>query len=272
MLFVPGDRPDRYAKALGSGSDSVCVDLEDAVGPAAKEAARRAALEYLGGRAPGGTEVILRINSPRTEEGLRDLLGLRESEAAPDALLIPKVETAAEVGWIEGLLPSRLAAVDLIVMIETARGLAAVEEIGRASGRIAALLLGGVDLSAELGCTREWDSLLYARSRIVHAAAMCGADAMDVPVLDVADHAGLLDEARAVARLGFTGKAAIHPTQVEAIQSAFSPSPEEVERARAVVEAYERSSGGVLLLDGRLIERPVVRAALRTLAAARHPH
>lgn len=142
------------------------------------------------------------------------------------------------------------------------------EEIGRTSARIATLFLGGVDLASELGCAPEWDSLLYARSRIVHAAARVGADAIDVPFLDVSDSAGLSREAQAAARLGFTGKSAIHLAQVEAIRAAFSPSAEGVRRAFTIVDAYERNEGGVLLLEGVLVERPVVRAALRTVAIA----
>jgi len=266
ILFVPGDRPDRYGKALDSGADSVCIDLEDAVGPNCKESARQGALAYLYDRPPEGAEVVLRINSPRSEEGLRDLLALRAVSGAPDGLMIPKVESAAEVRWVEGLLTASFSGVGMIPMIETPTGLSAIEEIAQGSQRIVGLVLGGVDLAAELGCTRDWDSLLYARSRLVHAAALAGVDAIDVPFLNVSDAEGLLNEAQAVRDLGFTGKAAIHPSQVAAIQEAFSPSAEEVERARSIVEAFDRNDGGVLLLDGALVERPIVDAALRTLA------
>jgi len=130
------------------------------------------------------------------------------------------------------------------------------------------MFFGAVDLSADLGCVIEWDALLYARSRVVAAAALAGVDAMDTPFLDVSAPEQLGDEARAVRRLGFTGKAAIHPTQVPIIQQAFSPDEKTVAWARRVVEAYEINAGGVLLVDGKLVERPVIASAQRILAAA----
>ena len=156
----------------------------------------------------------------------------------------------------------------LIVQIETASGLAAAEAIATASPNVAVLFFGAVDLSAELGCTIEWDALLYARSRVVAAAALVGVDAMDTPFMDVSAADALSDEARAVRRLGFTGKAAIHPTQVPIIQGAFSPDPDAVAWAKRMVEAYEANKGGVLLVDGKLIERPVIASAQRVLAIA----
>ncbi|MEX2572227.1 MAG: CoA ester lyase [Gemmatimonadota bacterium] len=269
ILFVPADRPDRYPKALASRADSICIDLEDAVGPSAKGHARDAVLSYLRERTDTPAEVVLRINSPRTEDGLRDVLALREADGgAPDALIIPKVDSAAEVGWVLELLPPWCSAVRLIVMIETARGLARVEKIATASDRIDALLLGAVDLSAELGSTRGWDSLLYARSRVVHAAALAEIDAIDVPRIDVGDDDAERAESVAVARLGFAGKAAIHPRQIPLINEAFTPTTEEVAQARRIVEAYEQHGGAMVLLDGSLVERPVVRSAQRTLAIA----
>jgi citrate lyase beta subunit len=160
----------------------------------------------------------------------------------------------------------------LIVQIETARGLAAAETIATASPNVAVLFFGAVDLSAELGCAIEWDALLYARSRVVAAAALVGVDAMDTPFMDVSDPDQLGEEAQAVQRLGFTGKAAIHPTQVPVIQGAFSPDAAAVAWARRMVEAYEANLGGVLLVDGKLIERPVIASAQRILAIADAVH
>jgi citrate lyase beta subunit len=154
------------------------------------------------------------------------------------------------------------------VQIETARGLAAVEAIATASPNVAVLFIGAVDLSAELGCVIEWDALLYARSRVVAAAALAGVDAMDTPCMDVSATAQLGDETRAVRRLGFVGKAAIHPTQVPVIQAAFSPDADEVAWALRIIKAYEANAGGVLLVDGKLIERPVIASARRMLAVA----
>jgi len=186
----------------------------------------------------------------------------------PDALMIPKVSGPDTIRALEARLAPALEGLPLVVQIETARGLAAAEAIATASPNVAVLFFGAVDLSAELGCAIEWDALLYARSRVVAAAALAGVAAMDTPFMDVAATEQLGDEARAVRRLGFTGKAAIHPTQVSVIQAAFSPDADELAWARRVVEAYEANKGGVLLVDGKLVERPVIASAQRILATA----
>ncbi len=268
ILFVPANRPERYPKAQASGADSVCVDLEDAVGPEFKDEARLEVAHLLVDRSEGPAELIVRINSARTETGFRDLLTVLEAPFAPDAVMLPKVAEPAEVAWIGELLGSRHPSIELLPMIETARGLEAAAEIARASPRVVGLILGGVDLSAELGSTREWGPMLYARSRVVHAAALAQVGAIDLPYLDVPDIAGLERETRLAKALGLTGRTAIHPTQVEPIQRIFAPSPEEIDRARQIIEAYEANRGGVLLLDGKLVERPVLLAAQRTLATA----
>jgi (S)-citramalyl-CoA lyase len=272
LLFFPANRPDQLEKAIRTGADAVCIDLEDAVAPDRKEEARSAACDLLRRGQESATEIVLRINSPRLEVGLRDILALLDAQVAPETLMIPKVESPEEVRWVEELLAAHVPGVKLIPMVETSRGLERAGPIAAASTRVTAVMFGGVDLSADLGCAMEWDSLLYARSRVVHAAKQAGVDVFDMPLLDVADTEGLAAEARAAARLGFTGKAAIHPGQVLLIQDAFSPSDDEIRRAREVMGAYKRNPGGVLLVDGKLVERPVVRAAQRTLALAAAMH
>lgn len=267
MLFFPGTRPDRYAKALATGADRVCMDLEDAVAADVKEPARANAVAALTG---GGdaSRLIVRINHPSTPDGDADLTALARTLAggatAPAAVMVPKVGAVDDLVVVRARLGSDVA---LVAMIETARGLAAVEEIATAGG-VCALLFGGVDLSGELGSTTGWDALLYARSRVVHAAALAHVGAIDFPWLDAADASGLLEEATRVRALGFRGKAAIHPSQVAPIQSVFWPTTLEVERARRVVDAAEASADGVFLLDGVMIDRPVVAAARRVIAVA----
>lgn len=268
MLFLPADRASRYAKALGSGADVVCLDLEDGVSFGNKGLARAAALDLLEQREPTRAEIVLRINDPKIPLGAQDLAALIESQARPDGLMLPKTTGAAEVRQVETMLAPRLSGLPLVLMIETARAVSAADEIAAASSNVALLFFGAVDLSAELGCAIEWDALLFARSRVIVAAAMAGVDAMDTPFLDVPNLETLADEARAVRRLGFTGKAAIHPTQVAVIQQAFSPDEAEIAWARRIVSAYENQQGGVLLVDGKLVERPVIAAARRTLAIA----
>ena len=268
ILFVPAVRPDRFPKALATGADVVCIDLEDGVAFGAKNEARDAALALLVDRAPSRAEVVLRINDPKTDLGQTDLQALRDVGARPDALMLPKVEGPDEVREVESALAPLSPTLPLIVQTETAEGVAAAKEIAIASPSVSALFFGAIDLSADVGCAVEWEALLYARSRVVLAAALAGVIAIDSPFMDVSAVDSLAAESRRVRRLGFSGKAAIHPSQVSVIQEAFSPDADEVAWARKVVDAYEKNQGGVLLVDGRLVERPVVRAAQRTLLVA----
>ncbi|MDE2982347.1 MAG: CoA ester lyase [Gemmatimonadota bacterium] len=273
LLFVPGDRPDRCDKAMVAGADAVCVDLEDAVGPAAKAGARDSVAAFLAkwagpaatgadpgqGRAP---PVIVRVNDPDSEEGQRDAAALTGAPR-PDGFMIPKVTDAREIRSAQQLLGDNIP---LLPIIETAAGLENAVHIGAASPAVAALMFGGFDLSAELGAEPKWEPLLYARSRVVHAAAMSGLDTIDMPSRDFRDLTRLRDEAEKAGRLGFTGKVAIHPAQIPVIHDVFTPSPEEVEQARRIVEADRAAGGGAVSLDGRMVDRPVVEAARRVLA------
>lgn len=268
LLFVPAVRPDRFPKALATGADAVCVDLEDGVAPDAKETARGQALALLAGRGPSAAEVSLRINDAKTALGRTDLDELVKSGARPDALMLPKVAGADEIRAVDTALARGGGALPLIVQIETAAGLLAASEIAAASPNVSAVFFGAIDLSADLGCAVEWEALLYARSRVVLAAGAAGVSALDSPFMDVPSLDALAVETRRVRRVGFTGKAAIHPTQVAVIQEAFAPTAAEAAWARKIVAAYERQQGGVLLVDGQLIERPVVRSARRTLRIA----
>ncbi len=268
LLFVPGLRPDRFEKALGAGADIVCVDIEDAVALPRKEEARGLALPLFATDPGGEVERMLRVNPLSTEEGLRDILALRACAAPPPALMLAKVGSAAEIALYDSLLDGGCAGIRYHVIIESTDGLANVQEIARASGRVDSLLFGAVDMSADLRAAQSWEALLYARSAVVHAAARNGLDLLDVPWLNLADADGLAREARAAAALGFTGKAAIHPDQIPAINDVFSPSPAAVERARRIVAAFRENTTGLLVVDGELIERPVLRTMHRTLAIA----
>jgi (S)-citramalyl-CoA lyase len=268
LLFVPGLRPDRYPKALDTPADCVCVDLEDAVAQARKDEARELSLPLFGDAARPRAERVLRVNGLRTVDGLRDILAVIELADRPQALMLPKIKHAEEIRWLDDLLTSRSVDIKLQVIIETADGLHNALDIAAASERVVALLFGAVDLSAELRCSQTWESLLYARSRVVHAAARAGIDAIDVPFLDLNASDALELEARRSQQLGFTGKAAIHPAQLEVIHQVFSPGPEEVERARRILATFSESTDGLVVVDGQLIEKPVVRAMQRIVSLA----
>lgn len=268
VLFVPAVRPDRLPKALATGADAVCLDLEDGVSFEQKDDAREKAIALLAERTPDSTEMMLRINEPGSELGERDLSAMLDAGVRPDSLMVPKVSGPDTLRALERRLRPPLERLPLIVQIETAAGLAAVEAIAMTTPNVAAMFFGAVDLSAELGCSVTWDALLYARSRVIAAAALVGVDAMDTPFMDVSDPKQLASEVAAVQLLGFTGKAAIHPSQVSIIQRGFSPDDEMVAWARRIVEAYETNKGGVLLVEGKLVERPVIASAQRVLAVA----
>lgn len=268
LLFVPGLRPDRYAKALQAGSDIVCVDIEDAVALPRKDEARALTLPLFAEPAPANVEPMVRINPLSTAEGLKDILALLECPAPPPALMLAKVGSAEEVRLYDELLTGSCADIRFHVIIESTDGLANAQEIARASTRIDSLLFGAVDMSADLRAEKTWEALLYARSKVVHAAARAGLDLIDVPYLTLDDPDGLEAEASASARLGFTGKAAIHPSQIPIINRVFSPSPELVTRARRIIAEFATNTTGLLVVDGELIERPVLRTMLRVVAIA----
>ncbi len=270
LLFAPADRPELFAKALATGADMVCIDLEDAVPPSDKAAARATASALLATPwVDDRVERLLRINSLRGSEGLRDIEAILASPAPPGALLLPKVESADELRLLDELLSAGPQAdIRLHVIIETNAGLEAVHEIAQASPRLDLIAFGGVDMAAELRSRPTWEAFLYTRSRLVTAAAGAGVDLLDVPHLDLSDRDGMVADAEQARNLGFTGKAAIHPSQVAAINAVFSPTPKEVARARQIIAAFDASPNGVVVIHGKLIEAPVLRSMRRLVAVA----
>ena len=269
LLFVPGLRPDRFEKALDAGADIVCVDLEDAVARDRKAEARALTLPLFRDHARSDIELMARINGLSTPDGLKDLTALLELEAPPPAIMIPKIRSAEEIQLIDTLLSTGPArAIRFCVIVETNQGLERAHDIARASPRIDSMILGAVDMSADLRCQKAWEPLLYARSRLVHAAASAGIDLLDVPFLNLEDPEGLREEAARCAALGFTGKASIHPKQLPAIHEAFTPDPKTIAKAKKVCAAFEQDRTGLVVVDGELIELPVVRSMYRVLAIA----
>lgn len=266
LLFVPGDRPERFDKAVASGADAVCIDLEDAVSGANKPEARREALAYLAGGAPKKATVGLRINALDRLDGYRDMGALGESGAAPAFILLPKVRGPEVIGDVRRALGD--AAPKVWALMETPEALAGAGAIGRAIGEDAGIVFGGADLSAAHGSDMSWDALYFARAALIAGAALGGCQTLDVPYLDVRDVEGLRAETRRVKAMGFTGRSCIHPDQVGPINEVFTPTPAEIEKAKAVIAAYDANAGRVLLVEGRLVEKPVLAAARRTLKRA----
>lgn len=271
MLFVSGEKPDRFAKALASGADLVCLDLEDAVAPARKQEARAAVLAFAAAQG-GSPRLAVRLNALRTREGLEDVAALARSGVRLQTLLCPKVEHAQELALLDAWVGP--CCETLVPLIESPLGIENAFAIAQAARqgvpRLGALMLGGADLSSELGAAFDWDGLLFARGRLVNAARAAGLQAWDVPCLAV-DNAGLLEEeTRKAARLGFDCKTAIHPSQIAVIHAALAPAPEEVRWAQGLLQALEARAGdgGAFLHEGRMVDAPVLARARRTLARA----
>jgi (S)-citramalyl-CoA lyase len=266
-LFTPATKPDRFNRAAGAGADALIIDLEDAVAPADKASARQAALDWLA--APGTSDGVLRavrINQPGTPWGLEDLLGLVRSAAKPDVVVVPKTESADVLRLVDRLFVEAGKEIQLVALIESARGVAEAASIAQATPRLGALFFGAADHAADLGAECAWEPMLHARSSVINAAALAGLATIDSPFFAIADDDGLRRETAAVVRLGFTAKAAIHPRQVAAINEALTPSAEQVAEARLILE---ENAKGVGVVGGRMIDEAVARKARRTLAAAR---
>lgn len=264
-LFTPATRPDRFARAGEAGADVLIIDLEDAVAPGDKDRARAAALAHLDAGRGTAPAHALRVNGLRTRTGLDDLRLLLESRTGPDAVILPKVETPDEPRLADAWLAEAGSRAALVALVESARGVEAAPEIARSTPRLSALMFGAADLAADLGAPAAWEPLLYARSRVVAAAAAAGIGAIDAPYFDLKDQAGLEAELRAAVALGFAAKAAIHPGQVAAINAALTPSAAAVAEAREILAQNE---AGVGVVGGRMVDEAVARRARRILAAA----
>lgn len=264
LLFAPASRPDVLEKAARAGADIVCADLEDAVGPAEKDTARKVGVDFLGasGHTPG--ERSLRINSIRTGTGLKDVLALRESAPLSGIICLPKVESADEVRWADELLADHKA-LSLAVFIETPRGLEAAPAIATASPRTAALVFGAVDFCTELGVPLTDEALSWARGRLASAAHLAGVGLLDAPCIEFRDLAEVARQARLARAVGFTGKTSIHPSNIAVIHEAFAPTAAEIEQARGIVAAFKASAGAVATWQGKLVELPVVKRMQRLL-------
>ncbi len=279
MLFVPGNSAGMLLNADVQGADGLILDLEDAVAPGEKDAARRlveGAVQALG--YPGAT-LIIRINPLSTPYGEDDIA--RMVPLKPHLLMPTKVADADEVRAISALVAEaeQLAglpqgSVGLIPLLETALGIENALAIASCDPRVKALLLGAEDLSSDLQAIRskEGAEIAYARGRIVMAARAAGIDVYDTPFTDVHDDEGLIKDAALARALGFTGKAAISPRHVADINAAFTPTENEISYAKevlAAIEEGERLGRGAVSLRGKMVDKPIVDRAHRVLATAR---
>ena len=278
MLYIPGNNAAMIQQGGVYGADCLLLDLEDSIAPGEKDAARILLKHTLPHTNFYGAEVAVRVNhldTPFGHDDLREIVPIQ-----PDALRLPKIESVGDIlrvlGLIEeienahGLPHDRLT---VHAMIETAVGVENALSIAKASPRIASITIGGQDLAADMGISLEKNShgLDYASQRIVMAAKAARIEAMDTVFVDVDDEEGLRAAARHAKELGFTGKAAINPRQIEVINEVFTPTEEEIARAIDIVSAYNRHKAagvGVFALHGKMVDAPVVARALHVLNLA----
>ncbi len=265
-LFVPADRPERFAKAAGSGADRVIVDLEDAVAAEAKVAARA----RLGAAPlPTGTPIYLRVNGPSTEWFAEDVA--LAARLPIDGVMLPKAESAEQVKRLVEALP---AGRPVVAIVETAAGLWNVLEVARAPG-VERLAFGAVDLQLDLGARGSALELAYARSRMVLASRVAGIAApLDSVSLAIEDAAEAAREAAQARRFGFAGKLCIHPRQIAPTHQAFLPSADEVAWAEGLLAALaDRGPGarGAFSFQGGMVDRPVIERARQILSSSQQP-
>jgi citrate lyase subunit beta/citryl-CoA lyase len=278
LLFVPGDRPDRFAKAANSGADAIIIDLEDSVGVDRKVAGREATAEYLSGDRP--IPVFVRVNpqdSHLTHDDLASVLPF-----LPDGIVLPKAEGARSVHWLRAEASAVADSQDgeappiLPIATETPGAVFDLGSLRDVAHYLAGVSWGAEDLPAAVGAatSREPDGRYtppyeMVRSLTLFAAHAAGVAAIDTVFPDIRDEAGLAAYVARAARDGFTGMLAIHPSQVAAINAGFTPSSEQLAHARLVVDAFAANPGvGVLQLDGKMIDAPHLKAALSILARA----
>ena len=182
--------------------------------------------------------------------------------------MLPKVKTPDEITFIDDLLTDCNLDTDLHVIMETNQALESIYDIAHASKRIVALYFGGVDMAAELRVENTWENLVYARSKLVHAGASVGVDVVDVPYLDLENMDGMKKEAELVKNLGFTGKGSIHPKQISILNEIFTPSSSEISKAKKILNQFNESDTGLVVIDGKLIEKPVLREMKRKILIA----
>jgi len=277
-LYVPGNDPAMIQNAGIFGSDSIVLDLEDAVSVNEKDSARFLVRNALSNINYGNTEVIVRINSLSTPYGREDLEVI--GRAHPDGIRLPKAESVQDVEEVDGILTRiekeegfKEGSIKIMPIIESAKGLFNVFEIVKASKRVAVINFGAEDYTADIGAerTKEGKELFDIRARILLAARVAGIDVQDSVFAYVHDIEGLIKETKFIKQLGFDGKSVIHPAQIKPVHQVFTPTEEEIKNARRIISAIEEAKkrrSGVVSLDGRMVDAPVVAKAQRVLKYA----
>lgn len=279
MMFVPGNNPGMVKDAYIYGADCIMFDLEDSVAVDQKDAARFLVYEALRTFDFNGVELVVRVNDPRTATGQADLEAIVSTQKA--AIRLPKTETADDVTYcagritqIEERLGLPVGATRMMAAIESAEGVLNAREIAKASPRLIGIALGAEDYVTDLHTTRSGSGieLAFGRSMILLAARAAGIAAIDTVYSDVDNMEGFENEVRMIKQMGFDGKSVINPRQIAPLHAIYTPTEKEINKALAVKAAIQeanRRGSGVIALNGKMIDKPVVARAERTLALAR---
>lgn len=275
MLYVPGNHPGMIRDAHIYGSDSIMFDLEDSVSVREKDAARMLVYHSLKTFDYGNTEVVVRVNGLNTPYGRDDFEAM--VRAKPDAIRLPKTETPEDIKEadelitrIENQIGMEQGTVKLMAAVESALGVINAYGIATASKRLIGIAIGAEDFVTDLKTTRSADGieLLTARSQILFAARAAGIDALDTVFSDVNDEEGFIREVKLIKQMGFDGKSIINPRQIEIVHKVYAPTEEEIRKSVRIIEASreaEEKGSGVISLDGKMIDKPIVDRARRVL-------
>jgi citrate lyase subunit beta-like protein len=279
LLYMPGDDRRKIEKATTLGVDCVCMDMEDGVAITHKAEARAVIAQAMKDLDFGKSERCIRINSVGSGFEKYDLAAAVATN--PDAVVVPKIETAQQLRSISEYIEMyelaskmEIGTIRMLIGVETARGILNLKEISEADRRLEAIIFGAEDYAASVGATRTKESteVLYARSAVVTACAANELQAIDMVYIDFRDTEGLRAEADQGAQLGFSGKQIIHPNQVAPVQEAFTPSGEAIEYAQRVVATFaasQKEGRGAFALDGKMIDMPLLKNAQKVLERAR---
>ncbi|WP_144906098.1 HpcH/HpaI aldolase/citrate lyase family protein [Halobellus captivus] len=270
VLFTPGNKPDLFSKAVKVSPDTVVFDLEDAVPSTQKDSAIGAVSRFLTEvSTPPGTELCVRLN--RGDDGIAELQSFKRDGVLPnlDAVMLPKTESVADVNRIGQALPDKGDSLKVFALIETAKGILSAAEIASGS-QTDALVLGGEDFATDINARRTATGaeIQYARQHLIVAAAAHNVDAIDTVYTNYEDTEELQKVSKQAVDLGFDGKLAIHPSQVEVITTAFTPDDAEIAWAKKVVKANKDASDGAFSVDGQMIDAPVLKQAENILERA----
>jgi len=267
ILVTPGTKTELFIKNLTSNADINLLDLEDGVSSEMKDFAREKVTSLDIQKFQNKKNIAIRINSPKTLVGMNDIQAIIKGKFHPNIIVLPKIENAADVQYVDMLLTSQKIDCSLWAIIETPLGVHNAVSIAHSSSRLTALSFGAADFSAELCIKNEWDLLLFARSAVVMAAHSASLDISDAPTFDMSDLMILKKDSEKAKSMGFTGKTAIHPSQVDIINEAFAFDSKIIEWARNILALYDGKNNDIQVMDGVMVGPPFIRKAKKILAS-----